>query len=298
MGLLYRCCPDRRHWRPGRFNIEQCTHCGHARTRPRLDAEVLRGFYPPAYASFTRRGGHHHSAAFRALRALARLPFRARYGSIGDPVQPGPDRDRLLDIGCGTGEYLHRMERLGWRGWGLEPDPAAADAAVRLGRVDARRLFRGAVEEADYPTASFDLVTMIHVLEHVNDPRMVLRRVLEWLAPGGLLRIAVPNFDSVERRIFGRYWFGLDIPRHQSHFTRNSLTVLLEAEGFHVERIVPEEQTATLSGSLIHLFDAATARRRQFRHVRGVDYVVAPVGALALGLGSAPTISVLARRTA
>jgi hypothetical protein len=77
---------------------------------------------------------------------------------------------------------------------------------------------------------------MFHVLEHVPDPRCHLRTAQRLLNPNGRLVIAVPNFDSLQRRIFGARWNGLDIPRHLYHFRERDLCALLQQTGFQVTR--------------------------------------------------------------
>jgi hypothetical protein len=77
---------------------------------------------------------------------------------------------------------------------------------------------------------------MWHVLEHVEDPADCLRRVSHWLAPGGFLVLAIPNFSSLQARVGGSRWFHLDVPRHRTHFTRRGLARLLTALDLRVVR--------------------------------------------------------------
>jgi SAM-dependent methyltransferase len=117
---------------------------------------------------------------------------------------------------------------LGWQVAGIEPDAEAAQKARRY----SDEIYTGDVLTAPFAIGSFDVVTMFHVLEHVPDPVAVVRRTLEWLAPSGLLIIEVPNAGGLGASVFGRAWSGLDLPRHLSHFTPDTLANVVErAEG-------------------------------------------------------------------
>jgi SAM-dependent methyltransferase len=91
---------------------------------------------------------------------------------------------------------------------------------------------QGSLPHPDLAGSSFDLVTMMHSLEHVHDPLQVLRAARELLVPGGRLVVAVPNIESLPFRWFGSSWFGLDLPRHLTHFTPRTLPLMLRWAGF------------------------------------------------------------------
>jgi len=80
----------------------------------------------------------------------------------------------------------------------------------------------------------FDVVTAFHVLEHVPDPVAMIQRMLGWLAPDGLLIVEVPNAGGLGARIFGKAWSGLELPRHLSHFSPETLTRAVEQAGGRV----------------------------------------------------------------
>jgi SAM-dependent methyltransferase len=90
------------------------------------------------------------------------------------------------------------------------------------------------IEEFEPGRASFDAITLWHVLEHLEQPGPALIRLREWLAPGGGLLIGVPNLASAQARISGPRWYHLDVPRHRVHFTPAGLERLLEASGFEL----------------------------------------------------------------
>jgi len=135
-----------------------------------------------------------------------------------------------LDVGCGSGAALGVARALGWQVAGIEMDEAAAEKARRF----AEEIYIGDALSAPFPPGRFDLVTAMHVVEHVPDPVRLVRRMVDWLAPGGLLIIEVPNADGLGARLFGRAWSGLELPRHLSHFSPATLRRAVERAGGRV----------------------------------------------------------------
>jgi SAM-dependent methyltransferase len=161
-------------------------------------------------------------------------PGRPRLSGLATPLLRAFDRQRLallrapagariLDAGAGRGRFVATAAAAGYEASGIEPSPR--------GPVDAR-IARVTIEEARFPASSFDAVTLWHVLEHLDDPGAALRRIADWLAPGGLLLVGVPNIASWQARAGGERWYHLDAPRHRVHFTPAGLGELLEASGF------------------------------------------------------------------
>ncbi|MGH2955909.1 MAG: class I SAM-dependent methyltransferase, partial [Solirubrobacterales bacterium] len=151
-------------------------------------------------------------------------------------------------------------------------------------------------EEVELPTNSFDEIFFFHAIEHLHDPVGVMRNARDWLRADGRVRLWLPNFDSAERRMFGRAWNGLDVPRHLHHFSRDTITALLDACGFRVERIAPQFQGASLGASAqLALSRLGLGRKGPYR-ASGIVYSVAvPVGWLLSGLGNGAFIQVAAR---
>jgi SAM-dependent methyltransferase len=135
-----------------------------------------------------------------------------------------------LDVVCGSGWALALAQALGWQVAGIEMDGPAAEKARRF----TDDIYMGGILSAAFEPGRFDVVTAFHVLEHVPDPIAVVRRMLDWLAPAGLLIIEVPNAGGLGARLYGRSWLPLDLPRHLSHFTTESLASALEKAGSHV----------------------------------------------------------------
>jgi len=139
---------------------------------------------------------------------------------------------RVLDIGCGYGDFLMACRRKGWQVAGVEQDGAPI--------MELRRELGFEVvtttELAGLADASFDVVTMWHVFEHLAEPREKLREVLRLLRPGGRVIIEVPNFGSWQARMGLPEWHHLDVPRHLLHFERPTLEAMLVAAGLEPQR--------------------------------------------------------------
>ena len=120
----------------------------------------------------------------------------------------------LLDVGCGNGEFITRMRSLGWKVSGVDPDPAA----VAFGQSNGLDIFTGMI--ADVPeTLRYDVVVLNHVIEHVADPVSLLQECGKRLRPGvGRLVITTPNINSFGHHRFGKFWRGLEVPRHFTVF--------------------------------------------------------------------------------
>jgi 2-polyprenyl-3-methyl-5-hydroxy-6-metoxy-1,4-benzoquinol methylase len=184
---------------------------------------------------------YHYPAGPRPLihRALGWLlylfPIRRR-GLDGDVrfLQALP-QGRLLDVGCGSGDWLALMMGLGWRGVGLDFD----ENAVKVGRTRGLDVTCGALEQQNYADNSFDAVALSHVIEHVPDPVQTLAECRRILKPGGKLVVVTPNTSSLSHRMFKQDWRGLEPPRHLHIFSNRSLPSLLARAGFENVSIRP-----------------------------------------------------------
>jgi SAM-dependent methyltransferase len=154
-----------------------------------------------------------------AARGLTRLRARLLRRRLRWECLPWIGRGRYLDVGCGSGAALGAARALGWQVAGIEMSGAAAAKALRF----TGEVYTGDVLSAPFPPGRFDVVTAFHVLEHVADPVAMLRRMLGWLAPGGLLIVEVPNAGGLGAQLFGRAWSAIELPRHLSHFSPDSL---------------------------------------------------------------------------
>lgn len=217
--------PDYETSNDGLFQVVRCTECGLHYTYPRPTQEsLLEHFYPDDYLCYKPMG----SAFLHKLRMLIyNLP---RYRALA-AVTPTP-RPRVLDVGCADGKFLsYLQENTDWEVMGVEPNRNIAD----LGRARGLNIIDSTLEEAGFEEASFDIVTMSHVIEHVPDPLRTLKEVARMLVPGGILQSEQPDLDAPARKIFGRRWWGWHQPRHLSHFTQHTLGRAIEEAGLRIK---------------------------------------------------------------
>jgi 2-polyprenyl-3-methyl-5-hydroxy-6-metoxy-1,4-benzoquinol methylase len=142
----------------------------------------------------------------------------------------GMRRGKLLDVGCYTGTFAAAAKRHGFEVWGVE---LVAKAAAAAERDHEFQVYVGPLEDVKIDAGPFDLITFIHSLEHMDDPRAILKRVSELLTDQGVLMIEAPNFDSSARRLIGKKWRQF-IQDHKRHFSIETLKRLLDEEGFDV----------------------------------------------------------------
>jgi SAM-dependent methyltransferase len=126
------------------------------------------------------------------------------------------------------------MKERGWEAIGLELNEETAWNARNVFGLDIRT---GSLEDAQFEDSFFDVITLWHVLEHLPDPVQTIEECRRILKPGGLFVIALPNFDSLQARLSGKYWFHLDIPNHLYHFTNKNLDMFLKKFLFKICKV-------------------------------------------------------------
>ncbi|MCB9168777.1 MAG: class I SAM-dependent methyltransferase [Flavobacteriales bacterium] len=199
----------------GDFQLVDCSQCGFRMTSPRPPVEQIGVFYASdAYISHSnsKRGFGDH--IYQVARKLA---FRSKYRLIRRHVPTG----KLLDIGCGTGQFLHYLSGRGYLVQGVEPDQGARERAI----ADLSLSVLPSIQ--DVPAREqFQVITMWHVLEHVHDLPSMLKWLYAALAPGGFLFLAIPDRGSWDAEYFRTLWAAYDVPRHLWHFRSTDVTRL------------------------------------------------------------------------
>jgi 2-polyprenyl-3-methyl-5-hydroxy-6-metoxy-1,4-benzoquinol methylase len=203
------------------FSLVRCEECGLVATSPPVPSNEIGRYYPASYYGDNNR-------RFNALLEGLIPIFRNRRARA---IEKFVSKGRVLDVGCGRGILPALMRERGWEAHGLEFSETSARHARDVLRLP---VFVGDFLESPYADSSFDTVVLWHVLEHVPDPVATIRRARRILEPGGLLVVAVPNFESLQARFAGRHWFHLDVPRHYHHFGLGLLTRLLTSNGFSI----------------------------------------------------------------
>jgi len=210
-------------------SLVRCSQCGLVYQAPRPDASEMKMHYPSDYEPYSfqdvLKSNSYLASRFRQYGINKRCRFITDYKNKG----------RLLEIGCGTGEFLNSMaNKPGWEAYGLEVNPDISEAARQKYNLNIKS---GTLEQANYQTSFFDAIALWDVLEHLHDPMGALQEIYRILKPDGLLVIRVPNLDSWDANIFGKYWVGLDAPRHLYVFDINTLSEILRQSGFQIKKM-------------------------------------------------------------
>lgn len=204
------------------LRILHCARCGCSFIHPRPSVDELLSFYPNDYHAYNEDHGA-LAAWLVALRARARA--KKYFGLVRSrPV-------RLFDVGTGDCRHFSALSRHGqfeFSGVELNPD------MVQMARARDYEVAQGTLEELDTSRCDgeLDLVTMYQLVEHVCDPQLLLLKAASLLKPGGYVLGQLPCLDSLEQRVFGRYWAGFHYPRHLQMLNKQGLHGLLERAGF------------------------------------------------------------------
>jgi SAM-dependent methyltransferase len=279
-----------------RFKLRQCVSCGSAVTVGGALADLHES---GAYAAGTPR-------LYRVVRPLLRRFDRRRLALLA-PFAPPPGR--LLDIGAGRGRFVLAAGAAGYEARGIEPSERGVAAASQIGAP----VERVSIESAELPAGGFDVITLWHVLEHLDDPGDALRRIGGWLRPGGTVLVGVPNLGSWQAGLGGERWYHLDVPRHRVHFTVTGVHALLRRGGFKVlgthHRLAEHNPFGMWQSGVNRLTDNPSYLYNLLKRnapVRSPDLLItaaavplAPVAALAelaaASAGAGGTLAVLAR---
>jgi len=207
--------PDRFHLRRELYHLVRCVSC----------SCVWQTSPPDAF----RMGDHYTEDYHKAIVAAGEGSAMRRWKNQVKRISAHKTGGALLDLGCSSGGFLSTMRGNAWKLYGIEMEESTAE---RARAATGAEVFVGDVLDAPFPAESFDVITCFDVLEHVYNPRQFLTRVHQWLKPGGIFYAMMPNIDSWEARLFGTYWFGLELPRHIFHFSPQSLRCLMNALEF------------------------------------------------------------------
>ncbi|TKJ38386.1 hypothetical protein CEE37_12765 [candidate division LCP-89 bacterium B3_LCP] len=208
------------------YKIVACSSCGFLFLNPRPRAEELHKYYPSGYYDpHLSSGGGLFGSLFRTIRH-----FMLKWKEV--KVSRDLSTGNLLDVGCGTGEFLVHMQKRGWDVSGVEISPDAAQIAGRNGC----NVLVGDPADLNLPEEKYDLVTLWHSLEHLPDLSKAVDKICASLKTGGRLAIAVPNPESIDAKFYKAHWVAWDAPRHLYHFRSRDLTSLLKPRGMQEER--------------------------------------------------------------
>jgi 2-polyprenyl-3-methyl-5-hydroxy-6-metoxy-1,4-benzoquinol methylase len=212
------------------FELVKNETFGFLETIPQPDLEKLPEYYKSDdYISHTDSKRNLFERTYHIIKKMA---LRRKLSLINSFSK---QKGTLLDVGCGTGDFLELSKQKGWRVVGIEPNDQA--------RAIANKKTNNSVYKTNHllnlENHSFDIITLWHVLEHLPNLEEHIAEFKRLLKPNGTLIIAVPNYKSYDAKIYKTYWAAFDVPRHLWHFSKESIKILMETFKMNVVKMYP-----------------------------------------------------------
>jgi len=244
------------------YNYYVCNFCNLSFIHPMPSLDDIKSFYPDSYMIF-------EPAKIKKLKYFEKLKLKYKHGykellednSMNyllslftiysheniDFIKNG----KFLDIGCGNGSRLLKMKQLGWDVSGVEMSKKAYNECKKNGL----NVFNSTLENTSFESNSFDVIYLSHLIEHLPNPIEVLTIVKKILKPNGLLYIKTPNRESLGRKLFKRFWYANDVPRHLSLFGKKNLTMVSKKLRFDLVHYSEDTTPKIFLNSLDYVFN-------------------------------------------
>jgi len=232
--------------REGKYKVIDCTVCGFKHLEPMPSDEDIKDFYEKKYFDLIKKGGK-ASEIRRLLKGGKEFVSELKwlkatfYKDINYILTKNISKKSrtLFDIGCGTGNFLEYMTNKDWETTGIEP----SNEGMRVSKRSRLNVYNFSLEEfvARYPKYknTFDVVTLLNVLEHVPDPRETLQNAKIFMKPyTGTICIRVPNDfnelqEQAQKKLRKKLWW-FSVPDHINYFNFQSLQELLKSLNFEI----------------------------------------------------------------
>lgn len=209
------------------FSIKTCSVCELGITTPRpSSANISKYYQSEKYISHTGGNKNITDALYRVARNRMFLWKK-------NIIEENHSKGNILDYGCGTGEFLAFMKQAQWDISGVEPSELARTKATQNTKTEIYKNLEVAT------VTDLDVITLWHVAEHLNELDKTIATLKSKLKTGGRMLIAVPNYQSPDGQKYKSYWAGYDVPRHLWHFSKSSITKLVQKNGMKLEDVKP-----------------------------------------------------------
>lgn len=210
------------------FQVNKCQNCLLVFTNPQPNIEEIAKYYQSN--NYISHGAKKFSVFDKLYKLVQKFSLRWKTKIIRNLIG---STGKVLDYGCGTGDFLSTCKSIGYQINGIEPSTKAYDeASKKLGTCVKQHL-------ESIPTSDFDIITLWHVLEHIQDFTTVLKSLKKKLQPNGYFLIAVPNHKCYDANFYKETWAALDLPRHLWHFDQTTMKNTLNMVGLEVKQTIP-----------------------------------------------------------
>jgi len=211
------------------FEIYTCSSCGFEFTREYPEEEAIGRYYESTeYVSHSDTSKGFSNKIYRFVRNIM-LQKKKRFIRRVTGLYKGA----LLDIGSGTGYFANTMKNAGWNVKGIEINEKARDYSCSKFGLEVT----GPDMIAALQPASFDCITLWHVLEHFHDPFRYASDIFHLLKPEGVCIIALPNSSSYDAEYYKNFWAAWDVPRHLWHFNPATFRLFSKKTGFSLTSV-------------------------------------------------------------
>lgn len=223
------------------FHIVQCEACGFRFTNPRPTEKEIGKYYESE--EYISHSGTSKGVVNKIYGMVRNYTIKQKVSLINRLSHKSQVTSKsILDIGCGTGEFLNACQKNNWRVTGVEPsETARANAKSNYGIAAYSTLWdlQTLTLKGGDGGGLFNVITMWHVLEHVHQLDKTIEQIKKLLVDEGVLIIAVPNCNSYDAEKYGAQWAAYDLPRHIYHFTKKDIEKLFSRFDFKLQEVLP-----------------------------------------------------------